>query len=1086
MAVNYPCRVCDKNTRLNSIQCNVCNYWIHNKCANLTLKELELLGNSDEDWYCPRCIEDIFPFTQCDCEEFFMCINDMNLDILETYIKCKDINVLTESYDTNRYIDGVDIIQHVPSCKYQMIDQLSINKCKGLTILQVNCRGFSTNFYKLENLIQEIGTNIDIIACSETWTSDDRHDMNVFNLDNYSMTYCNRKDRRGGGVAIYVANKYKVNCCNDLTFAIENCMEVVTIDVKIGKKHVYISSIYRAPNTDLDSFINDHYVKLLNGLRYKNMYICGDFNVNLLNYDKHSDTKIFVDLNYSYGLFPLINKPTRICKDSMTIIDNIFTNDTDNLHKMNCGILIYDISDHLPTIVTIEGLHGNSDKIKHNKSIWKRTIKESNIQKMKNLLNECHWDHELDGNDVNVSYNRFVKTFLDCYNNACPKKRVEIKNDKKSDKPWFTKGLRNACKKKQHLYKAYLCKRTEMSEKRYKIYKNKLTKVLRCEEKRYYDRLLMANKGDMQKTWNVLKKIIGKKSKLHTCNEFVEKGLKITNPNDIAKGFNEFFVNVGPNLASKIKNKGNTTNKAVDYLKDINFNESLFLKPVTEFELLSIVNKFKSKASCGYDEINMSIVRKVIHPILIPLLHICNLSLNSGVFPDAMKIAKVLPFFKSGEDNIFSNYRPVSLLPQFSKILEKLFNNRLVEFIEKFQLLCESQYGFRYQHSTSHALCELYEKITLAIDNNEIPIGVFIDLRKAFDTIDHTILLNKLERYGIRGVANSWLTSYLSNRYQFVEHNQISSQRLKIRCGVPQGSILGPTLFILYINDMYKVSNKLKFILFADDTNILISGKDINQVCNTLNTELAKLCNWFSVNKLSLNIGKTNYMIFGNRHVTSSVDICMDRVKVNQINVTKFLGVYIDSKLTWNNHVDYIHNKISRNLGILYKVSKVLNEESLHTLYSSLVLPYLQYCCEIWGNGSAMNCDKLFRLQKKAMRIISHSTYREHTSPIFYATRCLKLKDLIHLKTAVFMYNVTHMRAPSVIENMFKQNIDVHSHNTRIKESLHKPECHCKLRSKAMPLNGVAIWNRLEVGLKSVTTSIHFKKVFKDMVFHGY
>jgi len=769
----------------------------------------------------------------------------------------------------------------------------------------------------------------------------------------------------------------------------------------------------------------------------------------------------------------------------MTIIDNIFTNDCANIPNMKCGILIHDISDHLPTYVSIGNI--NSNYKSKQKKIWIRSQKEANIIRLQILLNECDWTNLLQENDLNKSYDTFLARFLDCYDTACPRRYVTLKVDNQSNKPWFTKGLVNACRKKNYLYKKFLCTRTVITENRYKLYKNKLTRIMRQAEKCYYDKLLLANKDNMQGTWKILKQIIGKQSNKPVCNVFVENDLKITNHRDIAEGFNNFFVNVGPNLASKIKPPKNGLRNNINsqsFPNGVDILESLFLKPVTEDELLRTVNKCKSKRSCGNDDINMYIVKSVISSVLTPLLHICNLSFTSGIFPDKMKTAKVLPFFKANEESVFSNYRPVSLLPQFSKILEKLFNNRLIDFIERNKLLFESQYGFRCKHSTAHAICELYEKISNAIDKGEIPIGIFIDLSKAFDTIDHSILLGKLEKYGVRGLANKWIASYLENRNQYVQYQDTSSDLRKITCGVPQGSILGPTLFLLYINDMYQVSNKLNFILFADDTNLLFSGKDINKVCKTLNVELEKLCDWFAENKLSLNVEKTNYMIFGNKKVDCKVDIVINHLKVKQIDVTKFLGVYIDNKLSWKSHCDYIHNVLSRHIGILYKSSKLLHEKSLYTLYTSFILPYLQYCCEIWGNGN--NGKKLFLLQKKAIRIITRAGYRAHTTPLFLQTKSLKLKELIKHKTATFMYNVMHNNVPNNIDTLFIKNNNVHDHHTRINRLLHKQECHCTLKANAMSTIGVVVWNDLVEEVQTMNNIFSFKKRHREQLLQSY
>lgn len=257
---------------------------------------------------------------------------------------------------------------------------------------------------------------------------------------------------------------------------------------------------------------------------------------------------------------------------------------------------------------------------------------------------------------------------------------------------------------------------------------------------------------------------------------------------------------------------------------------SIFLGATTEFEVINIVYKCKSKLSTDCHDVDMALVKKVIKNISKPLSYICNLSFQTGCVPNKMKIAKVIPIYKNGNKQNFTNYRPISLLPQFSKILEKLFNSRLEKFIEKHKIINESQYGFGTQRTTSMAIIEATEEITNALDKKEYTVGIFMDLKKAFDTINHSILINKLEQYGIRGVAGNWIKSYLSGRVQTVQIEQTTSRNLGITCGVPQGSVLGPRLFNLYVNNIFNVSTLLKLILFADDTNIFFSSDNYNEL----------------------------------------------------------------------------------------------------------------------------------------------------------------------------------------------------------------------------------------------------------------
>ena len=331
-----------------------------------------------------------------------------------------------------------------------------------------------------------------------------------------------------------------------------------------------------------------------------------------------------------------------------------------------------------------------------------------------------------------------------------------------------------------------------------------------------------------------------------------------------------FFVNVGADLAKCIPD---VTDKSFNNYLSVRNECSMFIDSVFEDEVVSVVSQFLSKKSKDFNDLNMYCMKYVIDVIAKPLSYICNQSFLTGVFPEKMKIAKVIPLFKAGEKNKFNNYRPVSILPQFSKILEKLFEKRLCKFCDKYNLLVDSQYGFRAGRSTAMALTELVDDVTTAIEKRMHAIGVFIDLKKAFDTISHTLLLRKLEYYGIRGTVNRWISSYLSNRQQYVQIDNCSSDLSRIKYGVPEGSILGPKLFILFINDICNVSNMVKFIIFADDTNIFCSGKDMKQLSLCLCEVLDKLRVWFMVNKLSLNVNKTNFMVFTKRKCDKNIAI---------------------------------------------------------------------------------------------------------------------------------------------------------------------------------------------------------------------
>ena len=308
-------------------------------------------------------------------------------------------------------------------------------------------------------------------------------------------------------------------------------------------------------------------------------------------------------------------------------------------------------------------------------------------------------------------------------------------------------------------------------------------------------------------------------------------------------------------------------------------------------------------------------------------------------------------------------------MPSFSKIYEKAVFNRLKEYLDVKQIITDSQYGFRENQSSYMAINEMYDKISAALDNQEYADGIFIDLLKAFDTLDHSVLISKLEHYGIRGLALDWFQSYLRNRKQFVHYNGFSSSISGVTCGVPQGSILGPLIFIIYVNDNMNSCKLLHFILFADDTNLIYSNSDFDMLINNVNQELCNLTNWFQSNRLSLNVKKTHYILFGSKHVPLNVNnnIYLNNNVIEKVSCTKFLGITVDEHLNWHNHISNLTSQLSRSIGILNRVRYILPRQTLLTLYFTLVHPRLLYGIIAWGNASPTALNRVICLQKRAI-----------------------------------------------------------------------------------------------------------------------
>ena len=373
----------------------------------------------------------------------------------------------------------------------------------------------------------------------------------------------------------------------------------------------------------------------------------------------------------------------------------------------------------------------------------------------------------------------------------------------------------------------------------------------------------------MKNLWSGIKTIIShKSSNSSSINKINDKEGNVTSePGRISNIFNDFFVNVADDITKTIPL---TTKSPLDYLSNGTSN-SLFLTPVTWIEVKDLINILNPSKSVGPNSIPIKLL-KILGSSIAPLLAVLvNQSFQSGIFPDKLKIAKVITLFKKGNPELPSNYRPISLLPIFSKVFEKLMYRRLYKFLELNNILYSLQFGFQENHSIDHALVSLTEAVRNTLANKRFGCGIFIDLQKAFDTVNHKILLSKLEHYGVRGCALKWFRSYSSDRKQYVSVNGSDSNLLSITCGVPQGSVLGPLLFLIYINDLPNASKKLKFYLFSDDTNIYCESKDLPNLFKIANKELRAIKRWLDANRLSLNIDKTNYIIFhsSSRNISS-------------------------------------------------------------------------------------------------------------------------------------------------------------------------------------------------------------------------
>ena len=938
--------------------------------------------------------------------------------------------------------------------------------------MHCNCRSLSKSFGDILNLLLPVTRQPSVIAVTETWLT--AANCNLFQIPNY-VFFQQHRLTKGGGVGIFINSQFNATAVSELDLLLPY-LECLFVELCCANHKVLVGCMYRPPNTDIVQF-NLALANILNTIdkkRYKSVIIAGDFNIDLSKNDSHSDTTEFCDNFLSHSYMPSINVPTRITTHSQSLIDNIFIK-CKNL--ASAAVIYCDISDHLPIAAV---LRTKLSAKKQKSNTYMRAYGDSSISNFnQDLGRPLLWNGLTTASNTDEMFILFHTTFSDCFERHFPLTVSKNKYKKSPRHAWMTGGLIKCCNKKNNLYKKWIKSKKTEDKSKYTKYLSQLKKVLKSAEKTYFDIQLKLVAGNLRKTWAILNVLISKAKNTGFAERLTINGKLVKDKLLIVDAFNNFFVNIGDKLATEIKGVPERFN---DYLKKGYINS--FAAHLTDpTEVVNIVLNFDSKKSSGYDAIPMAVIKASIELISGPLSLIINSSLTSGCFPDPLKTAKVCPVFKSGCKTDLTNYRPISLLSCFSKLFEKIMYVRLLDYLDHNNIINNAQFGFRKNHSTHMALLNLYDKISAAANNKHYAMGIFIDLSKAFDTLNHEILLSKLYYYGIRGVTLEWFKSYISNRRQYVVIDNIDSCVRPVTCGVPQGSILGPLLFILYINDIIAVSKLLHFILFADDTSLFYSCCDLDVLICTVNTELSKLATWFKANKLSLNVTKTNYMIFGRKTLTIKPVIKIDGTELDQVAHTKFLGILIDDRSSWKDHISLISSKVSRGLGAINRVKYILPAKSLLLLYHTLVYPHLSYCCIAWGSAAQNNLQHLKSLQKRALRLITNSEFRAASKPLFSKLNLLTLEDICSFQTLQFMAKFKLKLLPVSCYNLLDLPNTSKLHNTRSVIQFKYSHYSNNVSKRCLRHRGPPLWDSLPLSTRNAADIHSFTRdVFSFLV----
>ena len=779
-------------------------------------------------------------------------------------------------------------------------------------------------------------------------------------------------------------------------------------------------------------------------------YIGGVFNADLLKSNSDTNIKDFMNLTYSLGCITLITHPTRITTTSSTLLDHVYTNNALGEHKS--FILVEDVSDHLPVMVC-----SNLSLPKSEKSTVTliRDTKNFDVEKFLDKLTE---GMELLGDIKEECIDNYSEKFIDIFHKTlnihAPLWKQNRKETKLKSKPWLSRGILKSIQQKNLLYKRALKLNDSNTWAQYKVYRNKLTHIKEYAKRLYVKNLVNDNKCDTSSLWKIINKVIHLKNvkKNNIPNKmYASKTESAQGPQAISNLFNTYFTEIGFNLASTIETPTIINGKFNATSLIQSSCNSFFLEPIVEEEVVNYVRGMNPSKSTGKNRIPAKYIKmsaSVIAPVLTNIFNAC---ISTGYFPKVLKTAKVVPIFKKGERELYSNYRPISDLNPFAKLFEKCLLDQLNNYFVSSDLISPTQYGFKKNCSTNEAVLDIYDKLLDNMDKKLITCCIFLDLRKAYDTINHTILIKKLKKCGIRGLPLQLLASYLTNRQHYTIVNQYKSKSRNVICGIPQGSTLGPLLFKIYINNFLLASNST-IHLFADDTNLTLSHSNVSTLQQNINIELVNVSNWFKLNKLSITFNKTEFMLVTTKQNKPELKVSIDNNPIKQSHHIKYLGVLIDDNLNWKQQIKEQCSKVARGSWALNQLKHFVDEQTLRSVYQCLVYSHLQYCISSWGTASKSTLAPLFILQKRSIRLLTGSGYRKHTNPLFYRAKCLKLKDVYSLETAKLMYKIHNNVLSFANSDKFNLIKNCYTHKTRLshKNNFFLPRTRTRLGQKSL------------------------------------
>ena len=977
-------------------------------------------------------------------------------------------------------------------CKYYDKDNLNskFKKNNHISFLHLNIRSLTKHFDNFQELLNSLDIRFKIIALSETRLITNSLAPHNLCIDGYSLV-SNSTEASAGGTAIYVCNSLNYRNRQDLSSDMYQSKKLESTFIEIsrkGRKSVVVGCIYKHPGMPVNEFADAYFAPTsdkVNKERKKGVFL-GDFNINLLDFGKKKEVDKFIDTATSHNFFPTISLPTRITDSTSTLIDNIYISPDDISYES--GNLLSGISDHLAQFLIPVSKEIHEPRESNSYRDWRSWNKFSFVEQFKNT----RWRDilRIDSNDVDYSFEKFFEKLSKMIETHVPLKNLSKKQLKRVSKPWITKDIKRSISNRDNLLKRYLRTKGERRSvlfNQYKLSRNHIVDLIRQSKSNYYRNFFDNNLKSSKIIWSGINSLISSKSKKKKSNVSLDVDGHLTSDKKlIAESFNEYFTQI----AEKIKERLPQTKKSFRDFLDNPCGNSFFLSPTTPEEVKNIVISLDTKKATGPYSIPHQLLHELPTEISCILSDIFNQSFKTGKFIKALKNVKVIPVFKNkGSPSETGNYRPISLLSNVDKILEKLVHKRMTKFLNRNNIIYNRQFGFREKHSTVHGLATLTEDIKKSIDEGKLTCGVFIDLQKAFDTVDHEILLKKLETYGFRGLANNWFSSYLSKRKQYVHISGKDSDYREIKHGVPQGSVLGPILFLLYINDLSNAIIYCRIYNFADDTAILYTEEDPRRLKKRVNIDLKLLLHWLKANKIHLNVAKTEVLLFKNKRKQLNFDIKikLDGKLMRFSKETKYLGMIIDDNLAMDSHKKQVCDRLRKANGALSLVRHYVPYPVLRSIYFALFQPHIQYGLQIWGQNLS-RVSRVARLQKIAVRVMTFSEYNTPSKPLFTRMNILSVQDYVFKLNIILAHEILNHISPIAVQQSLNLEYLPVTQITRgtQKKMLKRPYVRTtKHGIYSMRYQSVIHWNRLQKYFEKVDL-VTTRQTKINTMFHDY